>query len=218
MSLSGSLNSFTFKLYNEMAKGKQENFFISPFSISSALSMCLVGARNETAKQLKDVLALSNLKDDEINQLNDQLFAKLNSLGDNVALDVANKVYTQQGYDIKKAFNDVIEKQFHSEAQQLNFADSAPATKTINDWVSGKTKGKINDLIQPGILDALTRLVLVNAIYFKGKWLNQFDKAHTNKEDFNLRDGSKKKCRHDETSEQKVQTTDESRKFEGPGL
>lgn len=91
-------------------------------------------------------------------------------------------------YSVKKSFQDVATKSFNSEAQSVDFSNGAVAAKTINDWVEGKTNNKIKDLISADSLDADTRMVLVNAIYFKGFWTYQFDPKQTFKGPFYLND------------------------------
>lgn len=97
-------------------------------------------------------------------------------------------MFVKQGYSIKPKFNEVATKSFSSEAQQLDFSKNVEAAKTINDWVEGNTNNKIKDLIKSDTLDDDTRMVLVNAIYFKGFWTHQFDKSKTFKGDFFLND------------------------------
>lgn len=94
-------------------------------------------------------------------------------------LEIANRIYVMQNYKLKTAFNELTAKNFKSGVESLDFAQTAVAAKSINTWVEEKTHDKIKDLIQPDMLSSDTRAVLVNAIYFKGKWLHQFDKNLT---------------------------------------
>lgn len=94
-------------------------------------------------------------------------------------LEIANRIYVMTNYKLKSAFNELTAKHFKSGVESLNFADNVNSAKTINSWVEEKTHDKIKDLISPDLLDGLTRAVLVNAIYFKGKWLYTFDKNLT---------------------------------------
>lgn len=152
--------------------------------------MCYAGARNETAKQLKDLLHVSNLSDEQIMELNHKYLSNINqNLGSDVIINTANKIYPNVGFEIKKDFLDLIAKHFHSDVQQVNYSKPAESANTINQWVAEKTKDKIKNLISPDALNDLTRMVLVNAIYFKGNWLNKFNSNHTEKKDFHAIDG-----------------------------
>lgn len=155
--------------------------------------MCHTGARNETAAQLKTLLGLEKLTDEQILDLNNKYLTNVNSgFGQSVQISTANKIYPQHGFELKADFVQSLAKHFQSECQQLDYKNPEQAAKTINDWVAGQTKDKIKDLISPDALSALTRLILVNAIYFKGDWEQKFDKALTVKKDFHLADGSTK--------------------------
>jgi serpin B len=155
--------------------------------------MALSGARNKTAEQLKTLLNLNGLSNEQIFDLQSSYLKTLANLNDSVALNVANKLYSKQGFQLNKEFTDNLAKYYNTEAQLLDFSNAQESAKTINAWVANKTNDKIKDLMDAGLFNALTRLVLVNAIYFKGKWLHPFDKVNTYKEDFTLRDGSVKK-------------------------
>jgi serpin B len=193
MAAPSALNQFALKLYSQMSAGKAENFFISPFSISTAMAMCLAGARNETATQLKQLLNVADLSDNEILELNHSYVDTVsNSLGADIKISTANKIYPHAGFQIHQAFLDTLAKYFHSTAQPLDYKNGAEAAKTINSWVAEQTANKIQNLIDPSALNDLVRLVLVNAIYFKGNWLEPFKAQSTGKEPFNLSDGSVK--------------------------
>lgn len=190
--LAKKLTEFTFKLFESLSKNNDENFFISPLSISTALTMCFAGANASTADQLQAGLCLDNLTRDEIFAMNREFFESLNKvLGSDVTLKTANKVFQHHKHPLLTKYLDDLKNHFASDAKGLNFADSTNSAKDINDWVLEKTEGKIKDLVSPDLLDDLTRLVLVNAIYFKGNWSNKFDKALTYKDDFMLKDGTK---------------------------
>lgn len=93
-----------------------------------------------------------------------------------------------KGFSVKPTFQDIAAKSFNSEAQSLDFAQNTKSAETINGWVEDNTNKKIKDLIKADSLDGLTRMVLVNAIYFKGTWKHQFDKEQTFKAPFFLND------------------------------
>ena len=171
-----------------------ENFFISPFIIFTSMTMCYTGAKADTSKQLKKLLNLNGLNDQDINEQIKDLLNNVNSkLGSDVLISVCNKIYPNVGFEVKKDFVDNITKTFHGEVQQVDYSDPVKSSKTINDWVASKTNNKIQNLISPESINHLVELILVNAIYFKGNWLEKFDAQNTSPEDFNLADGSKVK-------------------------
>jgi serpin B len=154
--------------------------------------MCLVGAKGETANELKAALSLDQYSDSQIHVLQGELIASLNNLGSDVVLDTANKVFSNRGFEIKNDFSHVLKKHFASDAQQLDFSKSSESSKAINDWVLKQTRDKIEDLIPEGTIDEMTKLILVNAIYFNGNWLEQFDEYGTSKSEFKQADGTVK--------------------------
>jgi len=107
-------------------------------------------------------------------------------------LRVANALWGQQDFEFLPSFTKLVENQYGGHLERVNFVQAAEkARRTINTWVERQTNGKIKDLIGPGLLDSMTRLVLTNAIYFKGTWASQFKKSETQDEPFTLRDGGK---------------------------
>ncbi|KAJ4435298.1 hypothetical protein ANN_17908 [Periplaneta americana] len=163
---------------------KEGNVFISPVSLEVVMALAYMGARGNTAQQIKQSVHLP--EDGEDVKANFKaLMGSLKST-ENMTLEIANKIFTQEKYKILSEYRAVAEESFLSGAQELNFADSEGSRKIINSWVEEKTRDKIKDLIPPGILNDLTRLVLVNAVYFKGFWKRQFDAARTRPGPFHL--------------------------------
>lgn len=142
------------------------------------MALAAQGAKGNTLQQLIKGLHLTGDKQAIADQFSLSTEALSKNLG-NSTLNVANKVFVQERYSVKKEFSDVAVKSFRSEAQTINFAASEQAAQTINQWVEDKTNKKITNLIPASALDSDTRLVLVNAIYFKGTWEHQFDKSRT---------------------------------------
>ena len=139
-----------------------------------------MGARGETEAQMLHGLKLSGARESiasEFHQL-------LQGFENNTMLKLANKVYTMEGYDLKPSFQEIAKKDFYSEGQSVNFADNVQSANAINHWVEDHTNNRIKDLIQADSLSADTRMVLVNAIYFKGLWEHQFEKHATIKQQF----------------------------------
>jgi serpin B len=188
-------NAFAFHLYQSVRSNKT-NLFFSPYSIATALSMTYAGADGETKKQMAEVLHFSP-SDKKIHKAMAAL-AKQISEGNKkgaYTLDIANAIWIQAGYTILKTFTACLKKNYAATPYEVNFAKAAEtARKKINTWVENQTAGKIKDLIQPGMLGPLTRLVLTNAVYFKGQWASQFKPEQTKEAPFLLLDGKKVSC------------------------
>ncbi|CAH1236757.1 unnamed protein product [Diabrotica balteata] len=176
---------FTRNAYQILAQEKGKNIFFSPISIHAILSLASQGSGGKTQKAFTSALQVADIA--TLAEGYKAAMLKLNSVED-VTLLMANKVYVKNEYELKDEFKDKVVNNFFSEVQNIDFSQSAAAAKTINTWVEEKTKDKIKDLIQPADLDALTRLVLVNAIYFKGKWAAPFKPEDTKTEKFYLND------------------------------
>jgi serpin B len=131
------------------------------------------------------------MSDDEVYKANGALVAHLKSVqGDDLQLNVANKLYPQSGYSIKQEFVDILQGHYGSEVQSLDYANANEAVNTINGWVEEKTKQKVKDLLSQNDINASVRLILVNAVYFKGNWANKFEATMTGREKFHLADGT----------------------------
>jgi serpin B len=180
-------NQFTFDLYAKLAAENDGNLFFSPQSISTALAMTYAGARGETASQMASVLHF-DLTPDKLHRAEAALLSYWNALGKqgNVQLSVANRLWGQDGHKFLDAFTKLLRTDYGAELQLVDFAQSGIARQTINAWVEKATSGKIKDLIPEGVLDTGTRLVLTNAVYFKGDWEDAFDKSATKPSDFFL--------------------------------
>jgi serpin B len=185
-------NNFAFDLYSRLAN-QPGNLFFSPYSIETALAMTWAGARGETADQMSKVLHLSGDAGD-IHAGFAALIKNLNA-GEQPAGDflhdaelrgipyqlfMANSLWCQQGYPFRDDFLKIVRDQYDAGLNQVDFVGATePARQQINDWVAKQTQDKIENLIPRGGIDALTRLVLANAIYFKGHWRMEFDKSQT---------------------------------------
>ena len=173
---------FAFELYSKLAAEKEnENFFFSPYSISTALSMTYGGARGNTEKQMAEVLHFT-LPQEQLHSAFGSLEKRLSEGGKKGAyeLNVANALWGQKGYKFLDSFISLVNENYSAGLNEVDFKkDAEGARQTINKWIENKTKDKIKELISPGVLDKFTRLVLTNAIYFKGKWEVEFDKKDT---------------------------------------
>jgi serine protease inhibitor len=180
-------NSFGIDLFREMSRQESnENLFISPLSISMALGMALNGARGETYDEMRHVLKQSGLKLDEINEAYQGLMSLFPHLDRTVTLDIANSAWYRRGFQIESDYLERLKKYFEAEIEGLDFS-GPEAVKIINNWVSQKTKNKIDKIID--VIDPLTMLYLINAVYFKGTWTAEFDPKETQGDHFTTHNG-----------------------------
>jgi serpin B len=189
-------SAFAFELY-EALKGKEGNLFYSPYSISLALGMTYAGARGETAQQMADTLHFM-LEQDKLHPAFNWLDTELASRGEGAQgkdgegfrLNIVNAIWGQKDYEFLPTFLDVLAENYGAGLRLLDFiTESENSRVTINDWVSDQTEGRIKNLIPPGAIDALTRLVLTNAIYFNAAWEHPFNEKMTADGSFYLLDG-----------------------------
>jgi serpin B len=180
---------FALDLYRQL-KGSGENIFFSPYSISEALGMTYVGARAETESQMAKALCFS-LNQTHLHRafadLRHQL--EMRKQRDSIQLDIANMLWPQVGYELKRDFLKTCSLTYDVEIRQLDFVSNTEDSRlSINAWVADKTRNKIRDLITPGVLSPDTRLVLTNAVYFKAAWKVAFDLQQTHIAPFILAD------------------------------
>ncbi len=181
-------NAFAVALYGQLRK-QGGNLFFSPESISTALAMAYAGARGGTASQMAKTLHFT-LPPAKLQPAMGALLSDLNAAHQGYQLSVANALWAQEGYTFLDDFLNLLKTNYGAGLNQVNFKGATEAARlTINQWVEQKTQDKIKNLLQPGALRSDTRLVLTNAIYFKGDWETQFDKAQTRNEDFHLSPG-----------------------------
>jgi len=189
-------SAFAFELYQAL-KGEEGNLFYSPYSISLALAMTYAGARNETAEQMADTFQFM-LEQDRLHPAFNWLDAELARRGEGAEgkdgegfrLNIVNAIWGQKDYEFLPDFLDVLAENYGAGLRILDFITETEASRlAINQWVSDQTEGRIKDLIPQGAIDALTRLVLTNAIYFNAAWENPFNEDMTADGPFYLLDG-----------------------------
>lgn len=181
-------NAFAFDLYS-VVSSRDGNLFISPYSISSALAMTYAGARGNTAAQMADALHY-DLASEKLHESFSELDKAFNAGGKSYRLSVANALWSQIGLSFLPEYISITQKHYDAGLKEVDFVYHTEETRSIiNRWVEDKTGGKIVDLIGPGVLDPLTRLVLTNAIYFKGQWEQQFRPEQTEEAPFYLAAG-----------------------------
>jgi serpin B len=195
--LASGNSAFAFDLYHQVASDG-DNLFYSPYSISIALAMTSAGAAGDTAVQTAQTLHFT-LPAERLHPAFNRLALALESRskveglkpGEAFQLSVANSLWGQSGFQFEQPFLDLLARNYASGMRLADYRkDPEAARGAINDWVSGSTNQKIKNLIPQGALDALTRLVLANAVYFKAAWQEPFDKNLTQPDTFHLSDGS----------------------------
>jgi serine protease inhibitor len=179
--------AFGLNLYDQLAT-TPGNLFFSPYSISTCLAMTYAGAAGNTQTQMEQVLGFG---------ANQQQFASLfgelqtgleaDQETNAIELDIANALWTQEGFPFLPAFLQTATGQYQANVNQANFVtDAAAVTQTINNWAAQETQNKIQNVLPPGSINADTRLVLANAIYFLGAWTQAFAVSNTSTQPFYL--------------------------------
>jgi len=182
---------FAIDLYKQLGSQKPatENVFFSPYSISSALAMTSAGARGKTATQMNQVLSFS-LPPTTLHPGFAQLNYQLTNTQE-YQLSIANRLWAQNNFSLLPPFGKITEDFYGAKIESLNFAKAEEATAKINNWVSQRTQNQINHLLNDCDVGKNTKLVLTNAIYFKGDWQDKFESKDTKNEPFTLASGKK---------------------------
>ena len=176
---------FAFELYQRVCKNNFKNVFISPYSISAAMSMVLLGAEGNTAAELLKAYGVDPTNSELVHKQHQELLVQLKKASDYISVAIANKLFIEQSYQLSLKFLEESAKFYHSEAEAVDFfQDFENARHHINKWVANNTKSKIKDLLPLNSVNSDTRLIIANAIYFKGDWLNKFDLEKTCLRDF----------------------------------
>ncbi|XP_062242544.1 glia-derived nexin [Platichthys flesus] len=177
------------QVFQQVVRSKpQENVVSSPHGVASILGMLLTGAKGETRKQI--ISGLRYKKNGPYKMLR-KLHKTLTAKSNQDAVLIANGIFSQEGFPMEESFVATNKGNFQSESRSLNFGNRQGAANEINDWVNNKTKGHISSLIKPDMLDAaLTRLVVVNSIYFKGLWKSRFQPMNTKMKPFKAGNGN----------------------------
>jgi serpin B len=184
-------NSFAFELYRQIAPTADQNAFFSPYSISTALAMTWAGAHGNTAAQMASVLHIDALKAENVapafGVLQKSLAEEEKQSG--VQLAVANSLWPEQNPEIplRPEYIKLVQESFGSAIFPVDYKSQAEAARQrINQWVESKTNQRIQNLLAAGQVTDATRLILVNAIYFKGNWAEKFDAQATTPAPFQL--------------------------------
>ncbi len=183
-------NRLGFNIFHELGKDKNDNLLISPSSILIALAMTYNGAEEETRSAMEETLFFQDMSRVEVNESFYSLLTILKNPDPKVEMTTANSLWARKGIEFKEDFLQRNSKYFDAEVTDLDFDDPG-STDIINNWVKDKTRGTIEDIIEPPI-DPLTVLFLINAIYFNGEWTEPFDPELTREIPFKLNHGSEK--------------------------
>lgn len=194
--LAADNNEFALDLFREIVnveetKSQRKNIFFSPYSVSSALAMTYAGAKGETAEQMEEALRFY-LCPEKLHESFSEFDTMLDAVQEkgNVELSIANSIWPQEGFDLKDNYVKLLKRHYDISVTPVNYSSAVEAARRrINSWVEEKTKERIKDLIGKKVLTPLTRLVLVNAIYFKGVWLHPFEEENTREAPFYLNGG-----------------------------
>ncbi|XP_046429095.1 serpin B6-like isoform X1 [Neodiprion fabricii] len=174
-------NHFATSFLKVLVGDKSNNLIMSPLSVQVVLAMAAYGANGKTATQMRSALLLPD--NDSLGQSGYRsLITLLNFMfqtAKGVELRLANKIFTASGFAVKSTYKELMTAKFLSSSQEVDFGDASTAAKTINTWCEEQTNNRIKDVITPNSICADTKLVLVNAVYFKGQWERKFDPSRT---------------------------------------
>lgn len=187
--IASSSQSFGIDVFKDVVREEQgNNVFISPLSLSMALGMALNGAAGDTRSAMMKTIDALDLSVQDMNASYQSLMKLLVRADPKVKMELANSIWYRDTFSAKQSFIKTCQSYYDARVQAMDFNDSQ-ATKIINNWVSDKTHGKIEKMVDPPIpADAM--MYLMNAIYFKGDWIFKFDSTATRPENFTLTDGS----------------------------
>jgi len=186
--LVNSSNDFTFDMYRHLANA-DENVFFSPYSITTAMGMAFEGARGETAVEMANVLNFT-LDDEARWEIMMEFQNYFNNENASYNLSTANAFWLSQDGELREDYRSALISYYLAYGEELDFAgDPGGSADTINGWVENNTNGKIQDIISENDINALTYLILTNAIYFRANWKYQFDSNATENRTFYLSNG-----------------------------
>lgn len=171
-------NEFAFDMYEKIANGRKGNIFFSPYSVSSAMAMVYEGAKGKTNDEIKEVFNFS-----EYSVLRSNYAAIYNSINKEekqYELRTGNALWVENNYPLIGEYMDIVEKYYGGKAANVDFIkEPARSVNTINEFIEEQTNGKIENILSSGDVNPLTKLIITNAIYFKGMWESEFDKKLT---------------------------------------
>nr|QII22548.1 putative serpin [Gnathostoma spinigerum] len=192
-SIAVSQADFALKLLREAEKseGQPSATVISPFSISTALAMVYAGADGKTKEQLNNLLA-KDADENELHQYFSKLIEDVNKKSEGYVLSSANRLYLHNRFSLLQGFIERINSDYGGSLREMDFTQKAAVVQEINNWVEEQTRSKITEIVTEDIISTDSRLMLINAVYFKGDWNMKFEQKLTRKEAFHVSDGIEK--------------------------
>lgn len=187
---SAGMNAFAVELYAKL-RSRKGNIVFSPTSIAMAFAMLQPGARGRTAEEIAQVMHF-DLPPDKLCEAYASLLGEWNREGKEYELAVANRLFGHRTVKYEQEFLDRAAGGFGAPLEKVNFSNPEPVRNRINSWVAETTHDKIKNILPPGAFTEKTILALVNALYFKGQWVNRFDKENTWSENFIVNGVTKK--------------------------
>ncbi|KAI1690878.1 serpin (serine protease inhibitor) domain-containing protein [Ditylenchus destructor] len=185
-------SEFGLNLLREVsAANSKASVVLSPMSVGDALSIAYAGALDETEEELSQLLAKGEPKE-QVHKYFGALMSKIYTENKSYTLETANRIYVQAGFSILDSYKQLLNAHYRGQFESVDFSRNVKTANLINDFVSKATHEEIHDLIEPGSLGELTRLLLINAVYFKGTWQNKFDPYATVNETFYVSEGIEK--------------------------
>ncbi|XP_024947046.1 serine protease inhibitor 3/4 isoform X2 [Cephus cinctus] len=182
--IASASNSFGIDFLKRLLQEKTGNIICSPLSVNIVLAMAAYGARGNTGFQIRQTLTLP--EEDAIGQSGyESLITSLNDIK-TVDLQIANKIFVAKKFEVNPDYTAITKDIFHSECETVDVSNPTAAAATINSWCANNTNNRIKDLLTPDDIDNRTKLVLINAIYFKGKWKDSFDGKYTSDLPFHI--------------------------------
>uniref|UniRef100_A0A3Q3F3X8 Serpin peptidase inhibitor, clade I (neuroserpin), member 1 n=1 Tax=Labrus bergylta TaxID=56723 RepID=A0A3Q3F3X8_9LABR len=184
-------SEFSVRLYHQLqAVGDQDNIIFSPLSVAVALGMVELGAKGTSLEEIRQAVGFSHLLPGVEFSLLQNLTAALSDDDTNYVIRFANSLFLQEGVTFNPEFLHLMRKYFRADVETVDFSESAAVAEQINSWVENHTESKIRELLSAEDFSSVTRLTLVNAIYFRGSWKNQFRPENTRTFSFSKDDGS----------------------------
>lgn len=180
---------FAWDMFKKLSEEeKQKSTFVSPFSISTALSMTYQGARGETKEEMKEVLGYQGLDINKVNETYKNYIRYVTQM-DDISVNIGNSIWVRDGYAVKDPFIKTNQNMYGAGVFERDFSDKT--VTEMNDWINKETNGKVKEMVSPPI-EPSVKMYLINAIYFKGDWKHQFKKENSEEETFHVTKGNSK--------------------------